>query len=137
MSLINKEQELFEWLKLNVYSDLVMSRNPISRWDCYSPERKHRIELKCRQKHYNDLMVEKPKYDAIIAECKKHNDVPVYINSTPVGIYAFDMRKHNGFWELRRMPKTTHFSQRHFITKEVGYFYTKDSHPLIIFNKSC
>jgi hypothetical protein len=92
------------------------------------------VELKCRQKHYPDLLVEKKKYDAVIAECKKHNDTPVYINSTPEGIYGFDMRTHNGFWEFRGMPKTTHFSNNNFVTKEVGYFYIKDGHTLLKFS---
>lgn len=131
MSYINKEAELFEWLKANLYSDLVWSRNQLSRWDCYSPKRKHRVELKCRRTHYPDLLVEKSKYDAMIAECKKHRDIPVYINSTPEGVFAFDMRTHNGFWEVRRMPKTTDFANNNFVAKEVGYFYIKDGHVLL------
>lgn len=132
MSLISNEQELFDWLKDNIYKDLVWSRNQMSRWDCYSPKKKHRIELKCRKKHYPDLVVEKPKFDAMIKECKKHNDIPVYINSTPEGVFIFDMRTHNGIWELRRMPKTTEFNQRQFIVKEVGYFYIKDSYSFLL-----
>lgn len=104
----------------------------MSRWDCYSPKKKHRIELKCRKKHYPDLVVEKPKFDAMIKECKKHNDIPVYINSTPEGVFIFDMRTHNGIWELRRMPKTTEFNQRQFIVKEVGYFYIEDSYSFLL-----
>jgi len=130
---INKEQELFDWLKDNVYPDLVIARNQLSRWDCYSPKRKHRVELKCRQKHYPDLLVEKKKYDAMIAKCNQHNDVPVYINSTPQGVYAFDMRTHDGLWEVRGMPKTTQFSNRNFISKEVGYFYIDKGHILLKF----
>lgn len=131
MKRINNEQELFEWLSQSVYSDLLICKNPISRWDCYSPGRKHRIELKCREKHYPDLLVEKKKYDAVVAECNKHGDVPVYINSTPSGIYAFDMREHDGIWEIRNMPKTTHFSNKSFIQKEVGYFYVEQGHTLL------
>ena len=130
---INKEQELFDWLKDNVYPDLVLARHQLSRWDCYSPKRKHRVELKCRQKHYPDLLVEKKKYDAMIAKCNQHNDVPVYINSTPQGVYAFDMRTHDGLWEVRGMPKTTQFSNRNFISKEVGYFYIDKGHILLKF----
>ena len=107
----------------------------MSRWDCYPPKKKHRIELKCRRKHYDSLLVEKPKYDAILAECAKHNDIPVYINSTPEGVFIFDMRTHNGIWELRSMPKTTDFKQRHFITKEVGYFYTEEAYFILL--KDC
>jgi hypothetical protein len=131
---INKESDLFEWLLDNVYSDLLICRNPVSRWDCYSPKRKHRIELKCRKKHYPDLLVEKAKYDAILSECTKHDDIPVYINSTPEGIYAFDMREHNGIWEFKNMPKTTEFSSRHFVPKEVGYFYIDQGHTLLNFS---
>jgi len=78
-------------------------------------------------------LVEKKKYDAMIAKCNEHNDVPVYINSTPQGIYAFDMRTHDGFWEVRGMPKTTQFSNRNFISKEVGYFYIDKGHILLKF----
>ena len=133
MKRINNEQELFAWLQQEIYSDLLICKNPLSRWDCYSPGRKHRIELKCREKHYPDLLVEKKKYDAVIAECKKHDDVPVYINSTPKGIYAFDMRTHDGIWEFRGMPKTTQFASRQFVQKEVGYFYIDQGHTLLKF----
>lgn len=133
MNRINNEEELFIWLQQNLYADLLICKNPLSRWDCYSPERKHRIELKCREKHYPDLLVEKKKYDAVIAECNKHQDIPVYINSTPEGIYAFDMRTHDGIWEIRNMPKTTQFASRYFIAKEVGYFYVDHGHTLLKF----
>lgn len=32
---IMAEIDLFNYLKRNVYPDLVMSRKPMSRWDCY------------------------------------------------------------------------------------------------------
>jgi len=134
LSRINKEEELFNWLKGNLYPDLVMSKNPLSRWDCYSPQRKHRIELKCRRTHYPDLLIQKDKYDGVVNKCKPHNDVPVYINSTPEGIYAFDMRAHNGIWELRNMPKNTFWNDSTPIPKEVGYFYIEDGHTLLKFS---
>lgn len=131
MKRISKEEQLFQWLQKNVYSDLVVSRNQLSRWDCYSPSRKHRIELKCRERHYPELLVEKKKYDAMLAEASKHNDIPVYINSTPRGIYAFDMRDHNGFWELKKMPRSTQFANRERIVKEIGYFVIAEGHTLL------
>jgi len=134
LKLISEEAELFDWLKENYYPDLTKAKNPASRWDCYSPERKHRIELKCRRTHYPELMIQKDKYDAVIKECSKHNDVPVYINSTPKGVYAFDMRKHNGIWELRSVPKTTYFNDFTKVTKEVGYFDITKGHTLLKFN---
>lgn len=131
MKHINNETELFEWLQSFVYPDLLIAKNPVSRWDCYSPKKKHRIELKCRRKHYPDLMIEKPKFDAVVVECAKHNDVPFYINSTPEGIYAFDMRAHNGLWEIRSVPKTTQFASREFVSKEVGYFHIEEGYTLL------
>ena len=126
-----REEQLFDWLKSQpFYDDLVLAKGQMSRWDCYAPRKKHRIELKCRRKHYDDILIEKSKYDALIAEASKHGDVPVYINSTPKGVYCFDLRKHDGFWELRRMPKTTEFSERQFIVKEVGYLNIKDAFML-------
>ena len=64
------EQDLFDYLKFNWYPDLVMSKKQMSRWDCYSPMLKYRIELKCRKAHYDSLMLEKTKYDAMIEKCK-------------------------------------------------------------------
>ena len=93
-----KEKDLFDWLDLNYYKSLVNSKNPISRWDCYYIETQSRIELKCRKKHYNTLILEKSKYDALIKESIKHFDVPIYINSTPEGIYLFNLNKVDLKW---------------------------------------
>ena len=66
---INTEKELFDWLKLKI-SDLQQSEDKFSFWDCYSEKLKCRIELKCRRKHYNTLLIEKKKYDAMLNKCK-------------------------------------------------------------------
>ena len=94
-----KEADLFDWLKENVYLDLVKAKNQMSRWDCYSPSKGHRIELKCRKKHYDTLLLEKKKYDAMVLEANKHLDTPVYINSTPEGIYSFNLYFIKKDWE--------------------------------------
>ena len=57
-----KEQDLFKWLSDNYYKTLVNSRNPISRWDCYDIDTRNRIELKCRRKHYDTLILYKRQY---------------------------------------------------------------------------
>ena len=66
------EQDLFNYLKENLYPDLVMSLSPISRWDCYSKKRQHRIELKCRKNHYEELVIEKGKFDAMIRKANEN-----------------------------------------------------------------
>lgn len=117
-----KEADLFSWLKENVYPDLVKARNQMSRWDCYSPNSGHRIELKCRRKHYDTLLIEKKKYDAMIQKCEKHLDTPMYFNSTPKGIYSFNLYLVQPDWEINnKNPATTYFSNYEKIEKEVAY----------------
>ena len=114
-----KEKDLFEWLSKNHYKTLVNSKNPISRWDCYDIETQSRIELKCRKKHYDTLLLEKPKYDALIKESNKHFDVPIYINSTPQGIYLFNLNKVDLKWFEKSLPSTSEFKNRRWVKKQV------------------
>ena len=114
------EKELFEYLRENYYADLVKARKQMSRWDCYSPETSHRIELKCRGKHYETLLIEKKKFDAMILKCDENLDVPMYINSTPKGIFRFNLYLVNPKWEIQYHNKTTHFSNNNKIAKEVA-----------------
>ena len=120
---IVNEEHLFELLKEKIISDLTMSGEKMSRYDCYSLDHNVDVELKCRKKHYDDLLIEKKKYDALVLRATNHGTNPVYINSTPSGVWAFrllDMDQPT--WEERGMPKTSEFRQRHFITKVVGYY---------------
>jgi len=127
-----KEKDLFDWLKENVYLDLVKSKNQMSRWDCYSPSKGHRIELKCRKKHYDTLLLEKKKYDAMINEVSKHLDTPFYINSTPEGIYSFNLFFIKKDWEVNYLnPATTQFANTNRIAKEVTYLKTTDGKKLL------
>jgi len=114
-----KEKDLFEWLNNNHYKTLVNSKNPISRWDCYDIETQQRIELKCRRKHYDTLILEKSKYDALIKESEKNLDVPIYINSTPEGIYLFNLYNVEVKWFTKSLPATTEFKKRIWVKKEI------------------
>lgn len=115
------EERLFDWLKEFVYFDLVKAKNQMSRWDCYSPKFKHRIELKCRSKHFPTLLLEKKKYNAMIFETGKHLDIPMYINSTPEGIYSFDLLEIDPIWVEKKLRATTKFANNSIITKEVAF----------------
>ena len=107
-----KEKELFEYLKEKYFKDLEFSNDQFSRWDCYSKSTKTRIELKCRKTHYNELLIEKDKYFNLTKYFILNDDKPLYINSTPKGIYAFDLRKITSeFVTDKRMPKTTEFQE--------------------------
>ena len=72
------------------------------------------IELKCRHKHYDNLMLEKNKYD----DLKKLNCKAFYINSTPKGIYVFDINEIEINWITDiSMPKQTEFDNNNKIEK--------------------
>ena len=103
------EQKLFQYLK-KYWVDLEDSKEETSRYDCYSKSTKTRIELKCRRKHYDTLIIEKGKYNYLLGRHKNHGEIPLYINSTPKGIYCFDLRQEVGDWITDNgMPKQTDF----------------------------
>lgn len=121
------EQLLFDWLMDNTYPDLLKARNQMSRWDCYAPIFKHRIELKCRRTHYDTLLLEKKKYDAMILEAAKHSDTPMYINSTPKGIYSFNLNSISPKWEEKTLKSNTDFGKSKWIKKEVCFLRVEDA----------
>jgi len=85
--------------------------------DAYSKKYDLSIELKCRHKHYEDLLIEKIKWDKLI----KHNRVR-YINSTPIGIFSFDLKKiSEPIWTIRDMPHHTEFTNTENVEKMIGF----------------
>lgn len=128
MSWKKNEKQLFDYLKSNYIPDLKWSDGQYAHHDCYSLQYECDIELKCRNKHYDELLIEKYKYDKLLARAQKHLTIPVYICETPQGIYGFNLSSmEEPVWESRGMPKTSHFNQRQFVTKEVGYFHISKS----------
>ena len=103
--------------------DLKKCKDKGSRYDCYSIEHNIDIELKCRRTHYDNLMIERDKYRALVIRSKEKNTIPIYINSTPSGVWSF---KINDLpvtsWENKYMPQTTDFSDQENVLKEVGYY---------------
>jgi len=125
-----KEADLFEYLLNNYYPDLVKSKKKMSRWDCYSPATFHRIELKCRAKHYDTLILERKKYDAMLLKCDDNLDIPIYINSTPEGVYSFNLFKIEPKWEIKYLKKTTTFTNNNQIAKEIAMLPVIDAEIL-------
>lgn len=115
-----REVDLFNWLSKNYYNILVDTSKNFSKSDCYDIETKSRIELKCRAAHYDDLIIEKPKYEYLIKESKKYGDIPIYINSTPKGIYLFKLDNLKLKWFFKPLPKTTDFKNKELVKKEVS-----------------
>lgn len=121
------EPELFHYLKEFYYPDLEMSTDKHSKHDCISEVSALYIELKSRNKHYDDLLIEKMKYDAIVEAATNINYKPYYINSTPNGIWSFNISAMpQPVWEERWLPQNTEFSARGNKTKVVGYLHINE-----------
>ena len=128
--MVLKEPELFSYLKEFYYDDLEMSTDKYSKHDCTSEFFRLYIELKSRNTHYDDLLIEEIKYNAIREQAEKLGYLPMYVNSTPEGIWAFDLTIHDIKWEEKWLPQNTEFSARGNKTKVVGYLHIKDGKKL-------
>lgn len=116
------EAELFEYLKQHLYPDLVKSPGIYDSFDCISEQAAHYIELKCRHTHYPTLLIEEIKYRKLITQSAERDLIPFYINSTPLGVYSFDlMDLPEPEWYKQTMPATSEFENQEKITKSVGY----------------
>jgi hypothetical protein len=132
MKTINNEKDLFNYIKLNHFPDLVKSEYKMCKWDCYSPTWKYRIELKCRKRHYKTLLIEKKKYDYLVTECFGSDETPLYICSTPKNIYCFNLFLAEPKWEVNeKNPATTNFGNRNKISKTVAYINIDKANKLL------
>jgi hypothetical protein len=62
------------------------------------------------------------KYRKLITQSAERDLIPFYINSTPQGVYSFDlMDLPEPEWVNGWMPATTEFSRNQKVTKLVGY----------------
>jgi len=117
-----KEIELFDYLKTNLYPDLEKSIGIFDSFDCISKLAGHYIELKCRNTHYDTLLIEEMKYRKLITQAAERDLIPFYINSTPEGVFSFDlMDLAEPEWVSHWMPATTEFTRSNKISKLVGY----------------
>jgi hypothetical protein len=117
-----REQELFDYLRSGLYPDLEKSIGIYDSFDCISQMAGHYIELKCRHTHYPTLLIEEMKYRKLITQAAERDLIPFYINSTPEGVFSFDlMDVAEPEWVTHRMPATTEFSRNNKIDKLVGY----------------
>jgi hypothetical protein len=117
-----KEQDLFDFLKSSLYPDLEKAPGIYDAFDCISLSASHYIELKCRYTHYDTLLIEEMKYRKLITQAAERDLTPFYINSTPEGVFSFDlMEVAEPEWFSHWMPATTEFSRSNKVSKLVGY----------------
>lgn len=111
------EQSLFYLIKEKLAKDLEQT-SEFHFSDCYSKEKDLIIELKCRRVHYETLIIEQSKYIKLLSS--SYWEVR-YINSTPIGIYSFDLRMiEEPDWIVRECKKTTDFEDNSYVPKLVG-----------------
>lgn len=123
-----KEEELFNYLQQSLYPDLVKSPGIYDSYDCTSAKAGHYIELKCRQTHYETLLIEEMKYRKLITQAAERDLIPFYISSTPLGIYSFDlMDVPEPVWIIQKMPATTQFDNSMKVDKLVGYLPVEEA----------
>ena len=116
------EDDLFSYLKNFLYPDLERSPGIYDSFDCVSRQAGHYIELKSRATHYDTLLIEEMKYRKLITQAAERDLIPFYINSTPLGIFAFDlMDVAEPTWHVHYMPATTEFDRVDKVDKLVGY----------------
>lgn len=121
------ELRLYEYLRLNFLPDLEKSADPFERFDCTSQSARLHVELKCRRSHYDTLLIEKKKFDALIVRSRQLQFSPCYINSTPQGIFGFNLSKIEPSWQTELMPATTDFSNTDKVEKVVGFLSVADA----------
>jgi len=124
------EQELFDGLS-QLIPDLKKAENEYSTFDCTSEILNAFIELKCRHTHYNTLLIEKSKYARLVGEARLKGMIPLYINSTPEGVWSFNLDKFDIVWsEKDNLPVTTEFENVDKTTKVIGFLPTKEGDQL-------
>lgn len=119
---------LFDFLKMNLYPDLERSPGIYDSFDCISAKAGHYIELKCRHTHYPTLLIEEMKYRKLITQSAERDLIPFYINSTPQGIYSFDLLDlPEPEWGMQRMPVTSEFANKRKVDKLVGFLAIEEA----------
>jgi hypothetical protein len=118
-----KEQDLFDWLKAGHYSDLEKSSNEYDGFDCTSNHYKMFIELKSRLTHYDTLLLERKKFDFLVVTAEVLGYQPWYINSTPLGVWAFPLNSvvKDLEWVDKWLPTTTEFQNKSKTSKLVTF----------------
>ena len=67
------------------------------------------------------MTIEKKKFDALIAKAEHLFYNAVYINSTPLGIFAWNLSLQEIKWHKHWMPASTDFGKSEQIEKIVGF----------------
>ena len=125
------ELTLHKWLRKHYYPDLRLNGSQYSSYDAWSYEFRIQVELKCRASHYDELILERLKYDRLIRQADMNNLRPVYICSTPLGVWEFNLRTIPLNWVIMdNLPKTTYWPADAPIAKTVALLPVSEARRL-------
>lgn len=117
---IKNEKDLIDFLSIKI-KDIKKTSDQFDSTDVISEQWDLVAELKVRKTHYNDILIEKIKYDALMNSPKKNKR---YIVSTPNGVFSFNIEKvkfNESDWVLHLLPASTEFNNKEKIYKYVNY----------------
>ena len=81
--------ELFALVKANLYEDSAPCPNTDSHYT--SARYGLYFQVRCRVEHYDSVMLDKAGYELLIQNANAMGFVPLYICSTPVGIWELNL----------------------------------------------
>jgi len=120
------EPDLFYAFKKAYLPDLKVAVDSYSPFDAICHTAKVVVEFKCRRMHYHNLLLEWPKYEALLNRAANRGYIPVYICSTPLGVWAWNLTHLDLKWYKRELPKQTDFSNNTPVIKQVAYLDIED-----------
>lgn len=131
------EGDLIKLLNTAEEYSFVPMDDKFSRYDAFDTENGVMLEIKCRNKHYDDTLIEKLKYDWNKKYAEENNLEFLYAVCMPTKeghrIYLFDpinMEKEDEYdfkWHTKKLPANTEFRGSNWIDKEVGYLHVDDA----------
>jgi hypothetical protein len=119
-----KELEIIEVLNKKLIDPIIAETDEYSVVDARNKD--YIVELKHRNKFYEEMLIEYDKYKRLIDSSIFYNLIPLYVCSVENGnIYVFNMnwvdKNHIIEWEDQMHNKTTEFLNNNKIKKKVGF----------------
>jgi len=131
------ERELISILNSLEEFNFTAMDDKFSRYDAFDTENGIMLEIKCRNKHYDDTLLEKIKYEWNKKYAEDNHLDFLYAVSMPYKkghkIYLFDpvnleaVEDYNFKWHTRKLPANTEFEGNEWIDKVVGYLNVEDA----------
>ena len=115
------EGDLFYKFKEAYLPNLKIAIDSYSVFDAICHDAQVVVEFKCRRAHYNEMLIEWPKYSALLNRAADRGYRPIYVCSTPLGVWAWDLTHIDLSWFKKELPRQTDFNNKEIVTKTISY----------------